>query len=128
MSGLLTWAQGQYSTHTGTAGGIRLFSINWKTRREDPNWLMRCDLPGYAGQEWKDDDMDALQASAEEVAAEWIAAVTGLAREDEPSALAADYASWYRADRAHECAGEAASFEAGWLARAARLKGAPGAR
>jgi hypothetical protein len=73
----LTWQAGQYTTHHGTAGGLRLFSITWKSRREEPNWLMRTDLPGHAGREWKNDDMAALQAQAERILADWLTRVGG---------------------------------------------------
>lgn len=68
----LTWEDGAYNSCTGLAGGFRLFSITWKSRRADPNWLMRCDLPGLAGREWKNDEQDVLKAEAEDLLAAWL--------------------------------------------------------
>lgn len=73
----LTWADGQYATQNGYAANLRLFAVTWKSRREDPNWLMRSDLPGFAGREWKGDDIDVLKAKAEELLAAWLATVNG---------------------------------------------------
>ena len=82
MGALLTWKEGSYSSHVGeAAGGLRLFGITWKSRREDPDWLMRTELPGYAGHEWRDNDRARLQGIAEDVLAAWIAQVTGPAAE-----------------------------------------------
>jgi hypothetical protein len=72
----LTWIEHPYS-NDGSAGGVRLFSITWHTHREDPNWVMRCYLPGLTGQEWKGDDKDALLARAEELLGFWLAKVGG---------------------------------------------------
>lgn len=77
----LTWTDREYTTD-GAAGpgkGTRLFSITWRNRREDPNWLMRCDLPGFTGKEWKDDDKDALQARAETLLGTWLDLIGGKA-------------------------------------------------
>jgi hypothetical protein len=74
----LTWADGKFSTKDGYAGGVRLFAITWKTHREDPSWLMRSDLPGLTGREWKDNDIAVLQDEAEELLALWLAKVNGL--------------------------------------------------
>lgn len=76
----LTWKDGRYNTMDGFAGpgnGVRLFSVTWHTCREDPNWLMHCDLPGFKGKEWKDDDKDALQAKAETMLAAWLELIGG---------------------------------------------------
>jgi hypothetical protein len=73
----LTWEDGQYNTKNGSAGGLRLFAVTWKSRREDPNWLMRCELIGFTGREWKDDDITVLQAKAEQLLATWLAKVNG---------------------------------------------------
>lgn len=73
----LTWEDGQYTTKNGKAGDLRLFAITWKSRREEPNWLMRCDLPGYTGREWKHDDETVLQAKAETLLDTWLARVNG---------------------------------------------------
>ncbi len=79
----LTWEDGRYSTLDGKAGpgkGVRLFTISWHSRRADPNWLMHCDLPGFADKEWKNDDKEALQATAEAVLATWLELI-GVSRE-----------------------------------------------
>lgn len=68
----LTWEDGAHTSCNGFAGGFRLFSITWKSRRQEPNWLMRCDLPGLAGKEWKNDDLDALKAEAADLLAAWL--------------------------------------------------------
>jgi hypothetical protein len=76
----ITWTADAYSTHHGQVGGVRLFAVSWKSRRGDPNYLMRSDLPGVH-QEWKNDDLDVLKAEAEDILAEWLAKVAG----DEPA-------------------------------------------
>jgi hypothetical protein len=77
MTNLLTWEAGNYNSYVGLAGGVRLFSITWKTRREAPDWKLRADLTGIAGREWEHDDREFLQARAEEALAAWLARVTG---------------------------------------------------
>jgi hypothetical protein len=71
----LTWQDAQHTTKHGRAGSLRLFTITWKSRREEPNWLMRCDLPGHAGHEWKDDNMVVLQVQAERILDKWLVQV-----------------------------------------------------
>jgi hypothetical protein len=36
---------------------------------------MRCDLPGFTGQEWKDNDKDVLKSRAEAILASWLESV-----------------------------------------------------
>jgi hypothetical protein len=72
----LTWIEDPYS-YVGSAGDVRLFSVTWRSRREDPCWLMRSELPGFTGREWKADDKDALLARAEELLGFWLAKVGG---------------------------------------------------
>jgi hypothetical protein len=127
MTSLLTWAAGPYSTHVGTAAGIRLFGITWKSQRENPNWLMRSELPGLAGREWKDDDLQVLQAVADEVLAGWLGQIAGLqAPADEEAACDVAFEDWWenKADLGgdwHPFAEQ--TYLAGWQARAARGKG-----
>lgn len=76
----LTWKEGQYTSHRGSAGqgrGVELFTVTWKSRREDPDWLMRCYLPGLTSKEWKDNDLKVLQVRAEAVLSAWLESVNG---------------------------------------------------
>ena len=73
---LITWTEGKYSGLTGTAGGVHLFSVNWHTRRDTPDWNMRTDLPGLTGKTWEADDRDELHRLAEKVLAAWLARVS----------------------------------------------------
>lgn len=71
----LTWTPGQYTSHQGHAGRFHLFTIAWKSRREDPDWIMRSYLPQVSG-EWKDNDKGVLEAKAEEILDRWLAEVS----------------------------------------------------
>ena len=82
MTYRLTWNEGRHISVSGVAGDIPLFSINWKTQRDHPDWQMRTELPGFAGKVWEDDDRDALKAQAEQVLGEWLARVNGAPKED----------------------------------------------
>ncbi len=73
----LTWKDGTYSSSSGSAGGIRLFGISYRTIRSDPSWLMRTELPGYQGKTWRSDDKDDLHAKAEKILAHWLEKVGG---------------------------------------------------
>lgn len=126
MTSLLTWKPGQYNTHTGSAADLRLFSVTWKSRREDPNWLMRSDLPGFEGREWKNDDLAELQGLASAVLAAWLSKITGLFTDrDEFAARDAAYAEVAEGSTLPGELQMAVSegFAAGWLARAKRGKG-----
>lgn len=63
----ITWKTGKYDGANGTVGKLSLFSISWKTRREDPKYTLRTTLQGFAGQQWQDDDPKVLEARAERV-------------------------------------------------------------
>lgn len=68
----ITWKDGGYSSMFGCVGGLRLFSIDWKTRREDLNYLLTTDLDGFSGEKWQDNDADVLKARAEQVLEEYV--------------------------------------------------------
>ncbi len=112
----IEWQDGQYNTKYGVVDGLRLFSITWKSRSEDPNWLMRCDLPGYDGREWKNNDDRMLKGAAESTLALWLAKVGGIRPSDHEDAA---FRAWYEsADIGPDlewCAAE--GFTAGWRAR-----------
>jgi hypothetical protein len=116
----IKWQDAPYNTKYGLvggqAGGLQLFAITWKSRREDPDWLMRCELPGYVGREWKDGDIEALKDAAESTLALWLAKVGGIRPADQEDAA---FRAWYeRADIGPDlewCAVE--GFLAGWNAR-----------
>jgi hypothetical protein len=74
----LTWKQGNYRTHYGSAGGIELFIISHRTVRGGADWLMQTRLPGAANAA-ESDDIDALKAEAEQVLADWLERVGGKA-------------------------------------------------
>jgi hypothetical protein len=78
-STLITWTHGRFSSFRGTAGGVELFSINWHTRNEDPNYFLNSVLPGVSMSrpEWKDDDEQHLMAVAEKLLTAWLAKVSG---------------------------------------------------
>lgn len=73
---LLTWTQGKYSTETGKAGDIVLFSISWRTTRTGKDWKMQTALPGFTGKHWEADDREELHRDAEKFLARWIGHVT----------------------------------------------------
>ena len=115
----LNWREGQYTSSHGYAGPLHVFTISWKTLREDPNWIMACSLPGLEGKRWKHDDREALRERAGRILADWLQQVFGI-RPNDPEY--ADPAFEFYADVAelghdirplmHE------AFDAGWLARA----------
>jgi hypothetical protein len=63
----ITWKDGGYSSEDGFVGKLRLFTISYRTRREDPAHGLRSDLQGFTSQTWKHDDRDVLKARAERV-------------------------------------------------------------
>jgi hypothetical protein len=63
----ITWKDGQYSSTYGYVGKLRLFSLAYRTRRDDPTYTLRSDLQGFTSQEWKDNDAKTLKARAERV-------------------------------------------------------------
>jgi hypothetical protein len=77
-SPLVTWEPSKYAGHRGFAGGIELFTVAWHTRREEPTYSMRTDLPGQGGED-KSDDLEELKAIAERRLAAWLTRVTGSA-------------------------------------------------
>lgn len=79
---LLTWRSASYGGHVGSAGGIDLFAVYWRTRSTDPVYSMRSHLPG-ASRTWKNDSLDVLKGIAEKMLAAWIARVTGAGRQEE---------------------------------------------
>jgi hypothetical protein len=74
---LITWEKGPYSGYYDRAGSIHLFSVNWKTQRNAPDWTMQTVLPGFTGKQWTSDDREYLFSKAEEILAAWLARVTG---------------------------------------------------
>lgn len=120
----IEWKNAPYNTKYGSVGGLQLFAITWHSRSEDPNWLMRCELPGHAGQQWKDDDNEVLQALAAELLADWLRRVFGVLPADQEDTA---FRAWYEHDATdigpdlEWCAVE--GFEAGWRARAGEQAG-----
>lgn len=123
---LLTWKAGQYSSHSASAAdGTELFIVSWKSTRSDPNYLMRCRLPGLGG-EWKRDDLAELKRLADAILATWLSKVTGLpTADDEFEAREAAYAKITQGSALAPDLQMAVSegFAAGWRARAQRGKG-----
>ena len=76
---LVTWEAGRFAGHTGTAGGVKVLTISWHTRNEDPDYLLRGELPGLYV-EVKGDDLDDLKARGEQEFASWLARVQGAMR------------------------------------------------
>jgi hypothetical protein len=115
MVNTIEWRRGEYSTYHGYVGPLHAFSYSWKSRREDPNWVMQCTLPGLESRRWADDDPEVLQKQAAEVLATWLRQVFGIRPpEDEEAAFRAWYDS---ADIGHDLKWLAEdAFEAGWLA------------
>ena len=113
----IDWKDSQYATRHGSVSGLQLFTISWKSTREDPNWVMSCSLPGLEGERWRDDHETVLIAKAREVLADWLRRVFGILPADSEDAA---FRAWYgRTDIGPDldwCAVE--GFEAGWQARA----------
>lgn len=120
----IDWKDAPYNTKYGSVRGLQLFAVTWKSRREDPNWLMRCELPGHAGREWKDDDIEALKTQAAKVLEGWLRQVFGIQPADQEDTA---FRAWYEHDATdigpdlEWCAVE--GFEAGWRARAGEQAG-----
>jgi len=73
----ITWKNGSFASICGTVGGIEVFTINWHTHREDPDYFLRSDLPGIETAQARDDDPERLKAIAEERYAAWLARMSG---------------------------------------------------
>ncbi|HEU4752143.1 MAG TPA: hypothetical protein VFU47_03465 [Armatimonadota bacterium] len=64
----IVWTDTHYSGMDGSVNNLRrLFTITWKTRASDPDYVLRSTLPGFTSQVWKDDSPDALKLLAERV-------------------------------------------------------------
>jgi hypothetical protein len=63
----ITWNDNKYAGEDGYVGRLRLFSISYRTRRDEPTYTLRCDLQGFTAKEWKDDDTDVLKTRAERI-------------------------------------------------------------
>lgn len=74
----IVWSEGHHTTCNGRVGPLYLFTISWKSTREDPNWVMSCALPGLEGERWKDDDENVLRERAAGVLAHWLRRVFGI--------------------------------------------------
>jgi hypothetical protein len=74
---LITWKPGKYSIEQGSAGGVHLFTVAWKTLQSKPDWNMRTKLPDMRGYAWESDSKDELRAIAEGTLAGWLARVQG---------------------------------------------------
>jgi hypothetical protein len=129
----IEWQDAPYNTKYGAVGGLQLFAITYKSRSADPNWLMRCELPGMAGQEWKDDDERVLRELAVQVLDAWLQRVFGI-QPGTASAADAAFDVWLTGDgplqpgydpesptqlktRADVVVHLAEAYTAGWLAR-----------
>ena len=66
-SNRIRWVAGRYSGWSGMPGTskIAMFTITWHTRRGDPAWLLRGELPGMTHLTAMNDDEKVLQAEAE---------------------------------------------------------------
>lgn len=69
----ITWKSGQYSSTNGSVGRLTLFTISYKTRREDPDYTLSTTLQGFKSREWKNDDEGVLKAKAEKVLEAFVA-------------------------------------------------------
>lgn len=115
----IDWTEGHHTSRNGRVGPLYLFVISWRSARDDPNWVMRCALPGLEGKRWKDDDENVLRGQAVKVLQDWLQQVFGIRPSGETFV---DPAFEHYAEVAelghdirplmHE------AFDAGWLARA----------
>ena len=118
----IVWKDAPYNTKYGLVGGLQLFAVTWKSRREDPSWLMRCELPGLLGQEWKDDDIEALKTKAAEVLEDWLRRVFGVLPGRAECADPAFDAYAERCQIGHDMRPLShEAFDAGWLARGSQV-------
>ena len=74
---MITWQEARYTGFIGTADSIHLFSVNWRTQRNKPDWSLRTDLSGLRHEVWESDDREELYRRAEKILAAWLARVTG---------------------------------------------------
>jgi hypothetical protein len=73
----ITWKDGPFASIRGIVGGVEVLTISWHTRREDPDYFLRSDLPGIETTQARDDDPERLKAIAEERYAAWLARMSG---------------------------------------------------
>jgi hypothetical protein len=75
---LITWVRWPFRLD-GKAGGIRIFTIFSTGMASDPQWTLRCTLPGYSNrsQAMKHDDEDVLKLRAEKILRKWLDTVEG---------------------------------------------------
>jgi len=73
----ITWREREYSGFAGHAGGVHLFSVDWRARREQADWILRTTLPGLAHKAWESDDRAELQRRAEVILDGWLTRVNG---------------------------------------------------
>jgi len=69
----IAWKSSQHSSENGSVGRLTLFTISYKTRREDPTYTLSTTLQGFKSREWKNDDEDVLKATAEKVLEAFVA-------------------------------------------------------
>jgi hypothetical protein len=64
----ITWKKDKYAGEEGYVGQLRLFSIAYRTRRDDPTYSLRAEsMQGFSPQVWKDDDINVLKSRAERI-------------------------------------------------------------
>jgi hypothetical protein len=68
----ISWSSGAYATEYGKIRAIPLFTISYKTKRTDPDWTLRCSLPGLRDELGKFDTMDQAKDRAEHALVEFI--------------------------------------------------------
>lgn len=70
--GRITWTDDRHGA-VGAVGKLHLFTISYKSRRDDPSWIMQCKLLGFDFEYHKSNDMDELKATAEEILTAFVA-------------------------------------------------------
>ncbi|WP_101790999.1 hypothetical protein [Nonomuraea indica] len=63
----ITWKETKYAGEDGYVGRLRLFSISFGSRRDEPTYRLSSDLQGFSPKAWKDDAADVLKARAERI-------------------------------------------------------------
>lgn len=101
----IRWEDAPHAAVYGFAGSIpyHLFSICWKTRRGDPDWLLETTLPGMAKMQEKDSDQAALRHRAEDWLAEFAASLGAALTGDSESPVVLDGPDEFAAYLAGNC-------------------------
>lgn len=77
----IKWTQGAYASKRGNCGGVELFGIHYRTRREQPAYSLSTELPEARldPERAKNDSPDVLKEYAEQVLDAWLTQIGAFA-------------------------------------------------